>query len=194
MKINQITGLTIFFTIIILSCQNTHQTKNKSQVSNEELLKKELELTKKELELTKKESSLISKSTNTVNSNPKIEQEKKESVSLAKQKIVDIHSDPNSVMRALFDAAKSGNLDNLSYLCDPTGSGDGETKEICKMNSMPFEAKKSFIEYFKNGEVIGNPIIIGDEASVDFSFGPNNTKTAQMKLIRLSGKWYLYSI
>lgn len=194
MKIKQILGFTILCTGIIISCQNSNQTENNSQVSKEDLLKKELELTKKELELSKKEASLNSNSRNIDNSNSKINKERTGLTPIAKQKTVDIHSDPQSVMQALFDAVKSGNLENLSYLCDPTGSGDGETKEICKMNSMPFEAKKSFIEYFKNGAVIGNPIIIGDEASVNFTFGPNNSKTAEMKLIRLNGKWYLYSI
>jgi hypothetical protein len=191
MKAKQIIGTSTLCIYIFLSCTNSNPPENNTQINNETLLKKELELTKKELELSKKEAALD-------NNKSKIEKPisdknnyKQEPASKPESTKINYQSDPKSVVQLIFDAAKSGNLSELSDLCSPTC--DGDTKGICSISSQTFYAKKEFIEYFKFGKIISEPIIIDDRASIKFKFGPDGTKEEEMNLIKINDKWYLYS-
>lgn len=106
----------------------------------------------------------------------------------------DIHDDPLSVVQAVFDAAKSGDLSILSELCDPTGAGDGDTKSLCSINNNSSQrGKEGFINYFKNGKITSNAVISGNRATVKFKFGPDGTKDEEFELNLVAGKWYLSS-
>ena len=166
--------LTLFIGILLSSCNNNAPDKVYED-KEKELLKKELELTKKELELNKKENH-----------------EKVEKVQVA-NKQSDIHDDPTNLIEAIFSAAKSGDLSSLTGLCDPTGSGDGDTKAICNLNSQPQISKDNFRKYFEKGQVIGLPIIEGDKAKVKIKFGLDGTKDEEFNLVRINSKWYLSS-
>ncbi len=99
---------------------------------------------------------------------------------------------PESVVQAVFDAAQSGNFEILKNLCDPIGENDGDTKRICTCADDE-KNRAELIEYFKTGKVAGAAKINGEEAEVDFTFGPNGNDKETMKLINRDGKWYLYS-
>lgn len=100
-------------------------------------------------------------------------------------------TNPEDVVKALFEAAKSKNFEMTKNLCDPKGENDGDTRSICELKDE--NIKKQFVEYFSNGGVTGKAQINGDKAVVPFKFGPNGQKREEMKLIKRDGKWYLYS-
>lgn len=101
-------------------------------------------------------------------------------------------SDPVKVLEHVFAAAAAGKADGLSALCDPAGSGDGDVKSICA--SKPGDPKwDEFVSYFAKGKVKGAPSTEGETAAIDFTFGPDGTKSETMKLTKLDGKWYLAS-
>jgi hypothetical protein len=98
---------------------------------------------------------------------------------------------PTKVTEAVFAAAASGKTDQLASLCDPTGEGDGDTKDICGLTAGSAKFGE-FKEYFAKGKVTGETIT-GDAAEVAILFGPDGTKDETMKLVRRDGKWYLSS-
>jgi hypothetical protein len=102
-------------------------------------------------------------------------------------------SNPESVVQAIFEAAKTGNYDLLTGLCDPLGEGDGDTRRICSAKEASEKDLADFVTYFKDGKTTGAARIENDEAYVPFLFGPDATETEEMVLINREGKWYLYS-
>jgi hypothetical protein len=120
---------------------------------------------------------------------------------------VDPNSSPESVMNSIFHAAKTGEVGILKFLLPPydeqTGEipCDGDCKAICNPGneSMKDELRGNyttlgdFKEYFSKAKIIGTPSITGDEAKVNFVFGPNLERNETMNMQRISGKWYLSS-
>jgi len=100
-------------------------------------------------------------------------------------------SSPTKVTEAVFAAAASGNTDQLKTLCDPSGEGDGDTKDICGLTSTSAKFGE-FKEYFAKGKAT-KETISGDDAEVAILFGPDGAKDETMKLVRRDGKWYLSS-
>jgi hypothetical protein len=102
------------------------------------------------------------------------------------------NSDPVKVLEQVFAAAATGKSDALKGLCDPSGGGDGDVKDICGITSN--DAKwGEFKEYFATGQIKGVARVEGDRAEIDFRFGPGGSKEDTMKLSRVDGKWYLAS-
>ena len=120
---------------------------------------------------------------------------------------VDPNSSPESVMRTIFQAAKTGEVGILKFLLPPydeqTGEipCDGDCIAICNPGneSMKDELKGNYVsvgdfkEYFSKAKIIGTPSITGDEAKVYFVFGPNLERNETMNMQRINGKWYLSS-
>lgn len=165
---------TVFFTSLLLlaSCGNNDSA----------LKEKELELKEKELELKEKEMALNE------NESSNSSQAAVESTETNNQ------SDPKKVVQMVFDAAKSGEYESLMTICDPLGEGDGDTRRICGVANADAEFQKEFVEYFKHGQVIGEPTIDGDKAMVQIKFGPQGGKDETMNLINRNGNWYLYGL
>jgi hypothetical protein len=113
----------------------------------------------------------------------------------------DPNASPESVMNTIFNAAKTGEVGVLKFLLPPNGECDGDCKAICNPGneSMREELGNNYVELsrfklgFANGEIIGDPEINGDRASVNFVFGPNKEDNETMKMQRIEGKWYLQS-
>jgi hypothetical protein len=99
-------------------------------------------------------------------------------------------STPEKVVEAVFNAAKSGDIDHLKGLCDPKGENDGDTKRICQLTEAD---AAEFMEYFKKGKVNGEAQIDGDKASVPILFGPEGKTKETMIVVKRGDKWYLYS-
>ena len=120
---------------------------------------------------------------------------------------VDPNSSPESVMNTIFQASQSGEVGILKFLLPPYDeqSGeipcDGDCKALCNPGneSMREELKGNYVslgdfkEYFSKAKIIGNPSITGDEAKVNFVFGPNLERNETMNMQRIKGKWYLRS-
>lgn len=121
------------------------------------------------------------------------------------------HSDPASVVGAVFAAAKSGDTSALAGLCDPVkvaaaelrsaqragsrerkGRGGWRPEGICATTSYG-PGWEEFEKYFAEGAVKGKPRITGESAEVDIKFGPGGSEEETVKLVSRDGKWYLSS-
>lgn len=103
-------------------------------------------------------------------------------------------SDPKAVVQEVFNAAKTKDYSNLALLLDPEGESDDPTTNICNVAKAIKERELEFIEYFKLGQVTGEPVIIGNTAEVQIKFGPDGTKDETFFLVQRNGLWYLGSI
>ena len=111
---------------------------------------------------------------------------------------VDPNSSPESVMNTIFQAAQSGEVGILKFLLPPYDEQkgeipcDGDCKALCNPGneSMREELRGNYFtlgdfkEYFSKAKIIGNPSITGDEAKVNFVFGPNLERNETMNLQR----------
>jgi hypothetical protein len=120
---------------------------------------------------------------------------------------IDPNSSPESVMNTIFQAAQSGEVGILKFLLPPYDEQrgeipcDGDCKALCNPGheSMREEFGGNYVtlgyfkEYFSKAKIIGTPSITGDEAKVNFVFGPNLERNETMNMQRINGKWYLGS-
>ena len=100
---------------------------------------------------------------------------------------------PESVVQAIFDAAKSGDFSGLKDLCDPLGENDGDTQAICGL-ATDAANRDEFVQYFSTGKVNGSAQIspAGDKAQVPFLLGPDGDSEGTMTLVNRDGQWYLF--
>jgi hypothetical protein len=103
-------------------------------------------------------------------------------------------SDPKAVVEEVFNAANTKDYSNLALMLDPQGQSDDPTTNICNVGKATKERELEFIEYFKLGRVIGEPVINGNTAEVQIKFGPDGTKDETFFLVQRNGLWYLGSI
>tara|TARA_B100001564_G_scaffold195970_1_gene164674 strand:- start:2958 stop:3719 length:762 start_codon:yes stop_codon:yes gene_type:complete len=106
-----------------------------------------------------------------------------------------INASPQSVVQAIFDAAKSNDFKGLKYLCSSEVDFDGDVYSICNLENESQKIKDEFIAWFKNGQ-INNLMPInnnGYEASVWIIFGPKTNKDEKINLVKNNNKWYLSS-
>ncbi|MBT3218474.1 MAG: hypothetical protein HN348_05235 [Proteobacteria bacterium] len=103
------------------------------------------------------------------------------------------HSDPVKVLQAVFSAAETGNLSQLPSLCHKKVDSDGDVRSICEM-TRDDEDFRDFTKVFAGSTIQGPARIEGDQATVDFTFGPNGPeRDEKMNLERHKDKWYLAS-
>ena len=101
-------------------------------------------------------------------------------------------TDPESVVEAMFYAAKYSDFDVLCDLCTP--NSDSDTRQICNLCFDPsdHELKKGFIIAFRSAKITQVQIQSSDRARVEFVFGPPGERMIEyMKLVKLRDKWYL---
>lgn len=108
-------------------------------------------------------------------------------------KIFNFQNQPETVVEYLFIAAKNRDFSKLRYLSDPFSENDADTRGLCYVGMLPYSEQNKFIENFKNGRIIGKPIINGDKAEVEFAFGQGSNRLEKMSLVKRMGKWYLES-
>ena len=104
-------------------------------------------------------------------------------------------------MNTIFQAANTGEVGILKFLLPPYEQGecDGDCKALCNPGneSMKTELRNNYIsmadfkESFSKGKVVGTATINGNDAEVNFLFGPNLEHNETMKLQKINGKWYL---
>lgn len=178
--------ITVFFTLLIAlaSCVQEDPSIKEKELA---LKEKELELKEKELEMSSNSEVSISESAPVEKITPK------ETPKETPVKPANPQSDPKKVVEMIFTAAKTGNLNPLMNICDPLGEGDGDTRSLCKVANATPEGQEEFKEYFKFGQVIGNAVIDGNRAVVQFKFGPQGNRDETMNLVNRNGLWYLSS-
>ncbi|MCC7000436.1 MAG: hypothetical protein IT370_37910 [Deltaproteobacteria bacterium] len=95
---------------------------------------------------------------------------------------------PEKTLTAVFDAARTGDTHNLLSLC--AADGDGDVKQICAMTAQHPEWAE-FAKVFKDGKITAPAAIVGNEATVEFSFGEGGTEHETMQFTNVDGKWLL---
>lgn len=118
---------------------------------------------------------------------------KDEIAELELSKTFDFQKRPEDVVKHLFFAAKNKDFSKLRYLCDPYAENDEDTGGLCHVGMLTQSNQNQFIQNFRNGRIIGNPIINGDKAEVEFAFGQSSNLLEKMNLINRMGLWYLSS-
>ena len=111
------------------------------------------------------------------------------------------NSSPETVMNTIFNSAKNGEVGVLRFLLPPNGDCDGDCIAICNPGNEEMREElggnytdlNDFMSAFSNGKIIGEPSINGNEATVNFVFGPNLEANETMNLQKIDGKWYLRS-
>lgn len=106
---------------------------------------------------------------------------------------VNLQADPKSVAEEVFKAARTGHFSVLSQLCDPNGEVDRDSQRLCAVESTSEGAQADFMAYFKSGKVIGDPVINGDQASVQIKFGMDGDRDETLNMVKRGDKWYLSS-
>jgi hypothetical protein len=104
-----------------------------------------------------------------------------------------LSTSPESVVQAIFDAVKTGDLSFLKELCDPQGQNDSDTQMICDAATDETN-REEFLQYFAIGGINGAVQISpgGDRAKAPFVFGPDGDQEETMELINRDGQWYLF--
>jgi hypothetical protein len=99
-------------------------------------------------------------------------------------------ADPKSVTAHVFHAARTGDTSQLPTLCDPRGQNNDDTRRICGLTQTSPEWP-SFVRAFRLAHLNGEPRVSGDQALVDFVYGPDGKASETMELVRRDGRWYL---
>lgn len=99
-------------------------------------------------------------------------------------------ADPRTVAETIFNAAKTGNYNGLPDLIDT--EADSDSKMIAQVPSDK-TLQEEFKKHFAKGTVSGEPVIMGDNASVNILFGPDGNKEETFEMVKKNGKWYLVS-
>jgi len=108
-----------------------------------------------------------------------------------------VHDDPESVLNAVFEAARNRDPSQLHGLCDPTSENDGDTQDVCDLTAESAQWEE-FVQYFESGRITGAAKFGTKDgvrvAHVPFGFlGPDADQTETMTLVEHDGRWYLAS-
>lgn len=111
-------------------------------------------------------------------------------------------SHPKLVMEEIFRAAYTEEYSNLSALCPPDQSNDGDTqKYICDIASGSNTEIAEFLSSFKTAKITGDVEYDINEdgnktASIPFWFnhsGGESRSKETMNMVKIDDKWYLMS-
>jgi hypothetical protein len=108
-------------------------------------------------------------------------------------KTFDFQKNPESVMKYIFESAKKGDFKDFRNLCDPYGENDRDVSSICYAELLSEKRKKELQDMFKNGRIIGEPVITENTAKIEFAYGLSSNKLEKMGMIKRNNLWYLSS-
>lgn len=107
----------------------------------------------------------------------------------------DVHSSPENLVNAIFEAARTNNLEILIGLSDI--NCDAEIRAVCGMYLLDGESQSLFCEYYKDGYISGETIenIDGNpnRVAVPIKFGINASNNESVVCVKRKSKWYLSS-
>ena len=118
---------------------------------------------------------------------------KNEIAELEYHKTFDFQKTPEGLMSYIFESIKAREFTNFRYLCDPYAENDSDVNAFCYVEILSKESKEELFNNFKNARLIGDTIVNGDRAAVEFAYGPYTDKLESMELINRNGFWYLLS-
>jgi hypothetical protein len=102
------------------------------------------------------------------------------------------YKDPVSIVEAVFYAAKTGDIDVMMNLCDPSVLNDYTTENMCFIE-LEERVIKRFMEQFESGEIVGDVEFEHDFAYVNVIGIDKSDKIHTFTLIERYGNWFLFS-
>lgn len=100
-------------------------------------------------------------------------------------------SQPEQVLKVVFDVASGKAAPQLlAQICREDVPLGPETRRICEY-AQGFDPQGEFPMFFGQGAIRPGSEIVGKEARVPFSYGPNGLQQDTMTLAKVDGKWYL---
>ena len=100
---------------------------------------------------------------------------------------------PDQVAISLFEAARYTNWTRLPGLCLPDGTSEPSAMEICNVGKIAGDKRTLFRTEFLQGGVDGMAAIDGENAKITIKYAKKLTKTAELSLKKVDGRWYLFS-
>jgi hypothetical protein len=94
-------------------------------------------------------------------------------------------------MKYIFESAKKRDFSNFRNSCDPYGENGTDVNSICYAEMLSKKGKEQLQKMFKNGRIIGEPIIKQNIAKIEFAFGLSSNKLEKMVMIKRNNLWYL---
>jgi hypothetical protein len=111
---------------------------------------------------------------------------------LAEEEYILDYKDPKNIVEAIFYAAKTGDIDIMSNLCDPKVYNDEAVEKLCFIEINDRVIRK-FTNDFINGKVVGEVEYEQSYAKVKVTGIKNSTRVKTFTLIKRYGNWFLYS-
>ena len=102
-------------------------------------------------------------------------------------------SHPKKVLEKVFEIANKQIYGEAIFLADPYDENDANVDRVAFIACHPKEFKDQFIKSFKNGRIIGEPVINSSSAQIEFLFGKNADRKETMKFVKRKDSWYLSS-
>lgn len=110
-----------------------------------------------------------------------------------KHEAYDFQDDPQEVVENIFISAKNNDFKTLLWLADPYDENDRDVDGLSYTQTLSPSQKKVFVNTFKKGKVVGEPIIDSTTAKVNFLYGYKGNIKKTMNLVKRNQNWYLAS-
>jgi len=98
---------------------------------------------------------------------------------------------PQKVALSLFEAARYTSWDRLPGLCLPEGTSEISAQELCDVGKTAGAKRTLFREEFMQGGIDGTSEIGTDTAKIKIMYSKKLSKTAELTLKKVEGKWYI---
>jgi len=106
----------------------------------------------------------------------------------------DFQNSPEELVNHIFESAKKSDFSNMRHLIDPYGESKDGVMAMCYIEIASEPKRLDWINNFRAGRIIGEPVIDGDKAALEIAVGPNSDRIQKIQLIRRLDKWYFYDI
>ncbi|MDB4303753.1 hypothetical protein N9934_03075, partial [Desulfosarcina sp.] len=100
---------------------------------------------------------------------------------------------PTGTIEYLFMSAKTKDYTKVRFLLDPYGEFNDDAMGLCLVDMYPSEAQNEWNNEFKNGRIIGDPIIKDEIAEIEIAIGPESDELEKINLVKRMKKWYIIS-
>jgi hypothetical protein len=101
------------------------------------------------------------------------------------------YKNPISIIEAIFYAARTGDVDVMTNLCDPAVQNDNATEDICFVE-LEDRVLKQFMKKFENGEIVGDVEYEYDFAYINVRGIDKSNKIYTFTLVNRYGNWFLF--
>lgn len=100
-------------------------------------------------------------------------------------------STPTALAETIFYLIQNEKYDALPALIDQ--DADEDSKKLGELKSAGEEEQNLTRDYFESAAVAGDPVIEGDQATVNIKLGHNGSFEETFVMVKKDEKWYLVS-